>query len=576
MLVLQAAHYLFCTTPGLRNTQARALLGLGKVVASVTGALVVVSSVLALLNPLDVVRAVRNLWLILFGAIMVVIEIPRFEAMPLQRFGFVYSRLGRAMFYLYVGCFVIEEGRPFSFVAGIASLLVGAIELLVGRGVQYNLTVTPPGKQPRPPPGAPKHRPAAAGSIPPATQPPRGPPPGGPPPGAEAPPLWPPPPGASSAPPGRPPQEAPVRPRAVPPPLGNDEILPCWRDEILPCWVERRSDPTVRLRILQGVPAEAQGELWFIALAIPSGYDDAMYEASACRSVELRERLREDVGGAFRRAHPRICGDLLTIDADVPRTAGGAAPEHEACAKAELRGALDPLVAELMRLDLPLDEALRQHVREALQLSEGRSTSLAPVGYVQGLSDVALFLMRWGRLGPRQAWGCVRGFTLRPFLHPLFMLQPDWWAAVGRFHMRQLRDQMPDLAAHLERLALLPEMYLPEWLLPLYTRTLQAPLVALVWNLFLVDGEKFLLHVALAIMRALHDALLECDDLPTLRFTLTETPQGLSPSQFHMAVEETLMPDTPIRNLQDLSRDDPSSLRPQTAIPMLSRMIVDK
>ena len=57
------------------------------------------------------------------------------------------------------------------------------------------------------------------------------------------------------------------------------------------------------------------------------------------------------------------------------------------------------------------------------------------------------------------------------------------WAAVGRFHSRRLEDALPALQAHLEGLGLLPEMYLPEWLLPLWSRTLSPPLTALVWNL---------------------------------------------------------------------------------------------
>ena len=56
---------------------------------------------------------------------------------------------------------------------------------------------------------------------------------------------------------------------------------------------------------------------------------------------------------------------------------------------------------------------------------------------------------------------------------------------------------------------------------------------------------------------------------------MTEAPRRLSVAEFRAAVEETSMPDAPVRTLQDLVRDDPASLRPQLDVPMLSRMVVD-
>lgn len=53
-----------------------------------------------------------------------------------------------------------------------------------------------------------------------------------------------------------------------------------------------------------------------------------------------------------------------------------------------------------------IEQALRRQVRQSLQLSAAAdaaaSGTASPVGYVQGLSDAALFLRSHGQLSPRQ------------------------------------------------------------------------------------------------------------------------------------------------------------------------------
>ena len=130
-----------------------------------------------------------------------------------------------------------------------------------------------------------------------------------------------------------------------------------WRDELLPDWTQRCTDPVMRKRMLQGVPPEVQGELWFIGFALPANYDDGIYETCRTRVAELRERMDADDSGHFRKTHGRLCGDLLTIDADVPRALSDFGVEVRTQMAAELRACLEPLVAELLGSDpLPLDQ----------------------------------------------------------------------------------------------------------------------------------------------------------------------------------------------------------------------------
>ena len=69
------------------------------------------------------------------------------------------------------------------------------------------------------------------------------------------------------------------------------------------------------------------------------------------------------------------------------------------------------------------------------------------------------------------AFACLRCLSARPMLLLLFRLDPLEWHALGELHASLLRAQLPHVASHLERLGMTPAMYLPEWLMPLWTRT---------------------------------------------------------------------------------------------------------
>ena len=77
-----------------------------------------------------------------------------------------------------------------------------------------------------------------------------------------------------------------------------------WREELLPEWRERRTDPLMRTRILQGVPSEVQGELWFIGLALPA----PLANGSAACGVEVRacEARTAALAGEWRHRPTRV------------------------------------------------------------------------------------------------------------------------------------------------------------------------------------------------------------------------------------------------------------------------------
>ncbi|XP_041517536.1 carabin isoform X2 [Microtus oregoni] len=67
--------------------------------------------------------------------------------------------------------------------------------------------------------------------------------------------------------------------------------------------------------------------------------------------------------------------------------------------------------------------------------------------------------------------------------------------------MALLRRLLPRVYQHLQQVGVGPLLYLPEWFLCLFTRSLPFPTVLRIWDAFLSEGAKVLFRVGLTLMR---------------------------------------------------------------------------
>jgi len=277
-----------------------------------------------------------------------------------------------------------------------------------------------------------------------------------------------------------------------------------WRKRILPDWQNKQHDQRVHHLVHLGVPSAVQGELWFTGLS-PSD-DESSFERAADKANSLRRSMEWDWDGSRKKALP--WSELLIVTADVPRTWPDEQRTGELNAAA-LEQTLDALVASAVDGD-----------------GSGRRR-----GYVQGLADVAAVLLMHGQ-PPWQAFGCLRALSSRPLLQPLLALDAKLWEAIGHSFTLHLEHNLPQLSAHFDELGLLPSFYLPEWLVPLWCRSLAPEATVLVLNLILIEGDLSLLRAALAVVSALAPQLLVCDDLSDCRRLLASGCRTLSVSTF--------------------------------------------
>lgn len=262
-----------------------------------------------------------------------------------------------------------------------------------------------------------------------------------------------------------------------------------------------------RLRaLLLGTASLPPGRIWWWGLdGGRSGNDEACYERAAAQAAEMRERLEWDWDGSLRRGNPRL-EELAVVAADVPRT----------CPELQRSGSLDGLAL--------------QRLLDAIVVSAADG---AGGGYTQGMSDVAAFLLDHGRLKQWEAYACMRALSQRPLFHALSTLDQDCWAAFSQAYTAHLRQHEPDVASHLAAVGLEPFFYLPEWLVSLWCRSLEADAARVAWGLLLLEGDLAItLRASLGVTTAIGPNILNCRDLTTCREICRDAPRRLSSAAF--------------------------------------------
>ena len=84
------------------------------------------------------------------------------------------------------------------------------------------------------------------------------------------------------------------------------------------------------------------------------------------------------------------------------------------------------------------------------------------------------------------------------------------------------------VAAHLDRIGISAAIYLPEWLMPIWCRSLSEECVAVVFSLMLLEGDAVILLVASAVIACIEAELLATRDIAVARKLMSDAPQRIS------------------------------------------------
>ncbi|KAH7106643.1 TBC-domain-containing protein [Auriculariales sp. MPI-PUGE-AT-0066] len=277
------------------------------------------------------------------------------------------------------------------------------------------------------------------------------------------------------------------------------------------------------------------GESLFLAPLLGAGAAPTQERKEFVRLVRLgiplrlRPKVWLECGGAAEMREPGVFQELL---------AKAVATGADAALDDETRREIEKDVVRTMPLNVffggeGVGVAKLRRVLQAYALINPH------VGYCQGMNLVASTLLLVFADEEEAFWAlaCIIERVLpQEFYSPSLRTSRVFPLVLADY----VRELMPRLHAHVEKLDVDISAICFGWFLSLFTDCLPVETLFRVWDVFMVDGQNVLMRVAVAILRQAEEKLLQCNSISALYTCLESTPSRMWESTKLLKLESDL------------------------------------
>lgn len=237
-----------------------------------------------------------------------------------------------------------------------------------------------------------------------------------------------------------------------------------------------------------------------------------VYEVDRGRGPEAYSRTGAGRGKAGGGGKPRARG-VTTVsstnndskDSSNGHGNGGSSDLRQAFSSLQIDLKLPETVA-LIEFDLPRTFPTLGFFHNGGPLQSGLDNILTcyahykpEIGYVQGMSYLAAMLLLY--MDEDQAFICLANLIDRRGNLDFYGLQRECIESHVSIFDDLFKKHLPLLYNHMMYHSVASEMYLLDWHLSLFTKVLPLEAVARIWDVYLYEGEIFLIRTALGVLR---------------------------------------------------------------------------
>ena len=141
------------------------------------------------------------------------------------------------------------------------------------------------------------------------------------------------------------------------------------------------------------------------------------------------------------------------------------------------------------------DSQLGENLKEILRIFV---VARPDIGYVQGLSYIAATLLL--QMDKFQAFVCFMNIILSPNILPFYLLDEQNIKKRLDLFYDIFKINLPELFDHFKENEIMPEHYLLEWFMTLYTRNIYIDLAFRIWDIYMIEGIICLYKCAIVIL----------------------------------------------------------------------------
>ena len=278
-----------------------------------------------------------------------------------------------------------------------------------------------------------------------------------------------------------------------------------WLKEIIPNWTFIKQNKNIKKYFYEGIPNSIRGKVWMLCIGNKFSITRDYYEIEAKKSIQLLIKTN-------KKNKPKNNDEIIEND-----DSSLLSLETKKVYAQYIKKTFDKEKSiSLIDLDIERtfpylgvfkkDSQLGENLREILRIFV---VSRPDIGYVQGLSYIAGTLLL--QMDKFQTFICFMNIILSPNILSFYRLDEE----SIRHRLELFNDifecNLPILYKYFKKIEILPEHYLLEWFMTLYTRSIHIDMAIRIWDIYMIEGIITLYKSAVVILTIHEKELLNLD-----------------------------------------------------------------
>jgi hypothetical protein len=279
-----------------------------------------------------------------------------------------------------------------------------------------------------------------------------------------------------------------------------------WMNKIIPNWSKLKNNKTTKKYFYEGIPNMIRGKIWSLCIGNKFSITKVYYDIEAKKAIQLIMKLERnslkksknnneesDLSSSLSMSTKKIYSKYIKqtldkeksinlIDLDIERTF--------------------PYMGVFKK-----DSQLGENLKEILRIFV---VARPDIGYVQGLSYIAGTLLL--HMEKFQAFVCFMNIILSPNILPFYLLDEKNIKKRLDLFYDIFKINLPELFDHFKEKEIMPEHYLLEWFMTLYTRNVYIDLSFRIWDIYMIEGPRAIFEASCALLCILYREIMEAED----------------------------------------------------------------
>ena len=268
-----------------------------------------------------------------------------------------------------------------------------------------------------------------------------------------------------------------------------------WTNKIIPNWSKMRNNKNIKNYFFEGIPNMIRGKIWSLCIGNKFSITKEYYDIEAKKSIQLLMKLERNSLKKSKNINNNEESDLSS----------SLSISTKKIYSKYIKQTLDKEKSiNLIDLDIERtfpymgvfkkDSQLGENLKEILRIFV---VARPDIGYVQGLSYIAGTLLL--HMDKFQAFVCFMNIILSPNILPFYLLDEKNIKKRLDLFYDIFKINLPELFDHFKENEIMPEHYLLEWFMTLYTKNVYIDLAFRIWDIYMIEGIISLYKTAIVI-----------------------------------------------------------------------------